>query len=394
MKVLVIGGSGFIGTRLIDALLERGHDVTNLDRAERAHPGVTFIEGDVRSAPGLTVASVGHDAIVNLAAEHRDDVHPLSRYTEVNVDGASAVVEAAEANGIDRIVFTSSVAVYGLDKVNPDETWKPEPFNEYGRTKLAAEEIFSAWAEADAGRSLAIIRPSVVFGEGNRGNVHTLAAQVASGRFLQVGKGDNRKSMSYVGNIVEFLADRLSAAPGIHLTNFADKPDLSTRELVALLRETLGRTSGSRIVLPLPVGIFAGHVFDLAGKITRRTFPISAIRMRKFAAETTVSTERLAATGFTPRYSLKESLVRTLAVEFPHLASATHPVVSRVDLGGAPVPPEVAGAEVAAPEVPAPAAADAAPAMADVAAAAPAEVVAPAPAAADDIADGPHVKRD
>ena len=325
MKVLVIGGSGFIGSRLLESLVERGHDVTNFDRAAKPGSTVPFVKGDVRSVAELTAAAAGHDAIVNLAAEHRDDVQPLSRYTEVNVDGASAVVEAAVANGVSRIVFTSSVAIYGLDKVNPAEDWEPEPFNEYGRTKLLAEGIFSEWAAAEPSRSLAIIRPSVVFGEGNRGNVHTLAAQVASGRFLQVGKGDNKKSMSYVGNIVEFLADRLGAPAGVSVTNFADKPDLSTKELVGLLRETLGRTQGGNITVPLPVGVLAGHAFDLVGKVTRRQFPISAIRMRKFAAETTVSTERLAATGFVPRYSLKESLVRTLAAEFPQLASATLP---------------------------------------------------------------------
>jgi len=325
MKVLVIGGSGFIGSRLLESLVERGHDVTNFDRAAKVGSTVPFVEGDVRSVAELAVAAAGHDAIVNLAAEHRDDVQPLSRYTEVNVDGATAVIDAAVANGINRIVFTSSVAIYGLDKVNPAEDWEPEPFNEYGRTKLLAEGIFSEWAAADPTRSLAIIRPSVVFGEGNRGNVHTLAAQVASGRFLQVGKGDNKKSMSYVGNIVEFLADRLSAPAGISITNFADKPDLSTKELVGLLRETLGRTQGGNITVPLPVGVLAGHAFDFIGLVTRRKFPISAIRMRKFAAETTVSTERLAATGFVPRYSLKESLVRTLAAEFPQLAAATLP---------------------------------------------------------------------
>jgi len=326
MKVLVIGGSGFIGSRLLDVLVERGHEVTNFDRAIHSESSVPCVEGDVRSVPELTAASAGHDAIINLAAEHRDDVQPLSRYTEVNVDGAAAIVEAAIANDITRIVFTSSVAVYGLDKVNPAEDWEPEPFNEYGRTKLLAEGVFGAWASGDASRSLAIIRPSVVFGEGNRGNVHTLAAQVASGRFLQVGKGDNKKSMSYVGNIVEFLADRLAAPAGVSVTNFADKPDLSTKELVGLLRETLGRTQGGNISIPLPIGVLAGHTFDALGKLTRRTFPISAIRMRKFAAETTVSTERLAQTGFVPRYSLKESLVRTLAAEFPQLASQTHPV--------------------------------------------------------------------
>ena len=317
MKVVVIGGSGFIGSRLLEALVERGHEVVNVDRAAPAKGVAPFVEGDVRSVEQLTSATAGADAIVNLAAEHRDDVQPLSRYTEVNVGGAEAVVAAAEANGIDRIVFTSSVAIYGLDKVNPAEDWEPEPFNEYGRTKLLAEGVFSEWARRDAKRSLAVIRPSVVFGEGNRGNVHTLAAQVASGRFIQVGKGENKKSMSYVGNIVEFLADRLSAPSGISITNFADKPDLSTKELVSLLRTTLGRTAGSSITLPLPLGVLAGHTFDVVGRITRRNFPISAIRMRKFAAETTVSTERLAATGFVPRYSLEESLVRTLAAEFP-----------------------------------------------------------------------------
>ena len=321
MRVLVIGGSGFIGSRLLEVLAERGHEATNFDRVPKEGSPFSFVRGDVTSVEQLTAASAGFDAIVNLAAEHRDDVQPLSLYTEVNVGGAEAVVAAATANGISRILFTSSVAIYGLDKVNPDETWAPDPFNEYGRTKLLAEQVFSRWAAEDAGRSVAIVRPSVVFGEGNRGNVHTLAAQVASGRFIQVGKGTNRKSMSYVGNIVEFLGDQLDAPAGVSITNFADKPDLSTQELVSLLRETLGKSRGANISLPLPIGVLAGHAFDLLGAVTRRKFAISAIRMRKFAAETTVSTDRLAATGFEPRFSLKESLQRTLAAEFPQLAT-------------------------------------------------------------------------
>ena len=321
MKVLVVGGSGFIGTRLIAVLLERGHTVTNFDCVQPPTDHAAFVEGDVRNVKQLTSAAAGHDAIVNLAAAHRDDVQPVSLYTEINVDGARSVCEAATTAGISRVVFTSSVAIYGLDKVNPTEEFEPDPFNEYGRTKLQAEEVFTRWAADDDSRSLSIVRPSVVFGEGNRGNVHTLAAQVASGRFIQVGSGSNRKSMSYVGNIVEFLANCLENPAGVRITNFADKPDLSTAELVALLRETLGRTRGSSVKLPLAVGVFAGHCFDALGKITRRQFAISAIRMRKFAAETTVGTDRLEATGYTPRYTLKESLTRTLAAEFPELAA-------------------------------------------------------------------------
>lgn len=317
LKVLVLGGSGFIGTRLIETLLERGHSVTNFDRTlSQKYPELT-IQGDVRSVEEITNAGSGHDAIINLAAEHRDDVLPLSLYEEVNVGGARALAEAATRSGIDRIVFTSTVAVYGLDKNDAAEESVPEPFNEYGRTKLAAEHILKDWVREKEGRSLVIVRPSVVFGEGNRGNVYTLARQVASGRFVMVGKGENRKSMSYVGNIVEFLADRLDASAGVDTLNFADKPDLSTAELIGILRSTMNMTRGSGIRLPFALGLAGGYAFDLAARVTRRSFPISAIRLRKFAADTTVNTDRLAASGYRPRYSLEEALQRTLAAEFP-----------------------------------------------------------------------------
>jgi len=317
MKILVVGGSGFIGTRLLETLHEQGHEFTNFDRHISACFPDQSITGDVRSAEELTAASVGHDAIINLAAEHRDDVSPLSLYTEVNVGGAHALVVAAEANGIQRIVFTSTVAIYGLDKNNAAEDSVPEPFNEYGRSKLAAEGVFSAWANEDAARSLAIIRPSVIFGEGNRGNVYNLAKQVSSGRFLMVGTGENKKSMAYVGNIVGYIASRLEAPCGIEIRNFADKPDLSTNELISILRDEMNVHAASGLRLPLGLGIAAGYVLDVAAKITRRTFPISAVRIRKFAADTTVNTDRLRDSGYTAAYSLHEALRRTLASEFP-----------------------------------------------------------------------------
>ena len=314
MKALVIGGSGFIGSRLIPALADRGHEVKNFDRVES--PLVTTTLGEVTDTDALAGAAAGHDIIINLAAAHRDDVRPVSLYDTVNVDGARSVVAAAERASIDRILFTSTVAVYGLDKDDAAEHLTPEPFNDYGRTKLEAEAVYQDWASKDAARALMIVRPCVVFGEGNRGNVYNLARQVASGRFIMVGSGENKKSMSYVGNIAEFLADTISGAPGIRTMNYADKPDLSTRELIDVIQQTVG-IRRSRLRLPIAVGFAAGYVFDLAARVTRRTFPISAIRIRKFVSDTTVNTDRLEATGYTPRYSLAESIRRTIEAEFP-----------------------------------------------------------------------------
>lgn len=315
-RVLVIGGSGFIGTRLLDVLLAAGREAANLDLAPSSRHAALTTLGDVRDLAAVTAAGAGKDVIVHLAAEHRDDVRPASRYESVNVDGARMVAAAAVANGIDRIVFTSTVAVYGLDQPDPDESAPPAPFNDYGRTKLQAEQVLRAWAEQDCRRSLVVVRPAVVFGEGNRGNVYNLARQVASGRFLFVGDGSNRKSMGYVGNLAAYLADSVTAGPGTQVVNYADKPDLTTRQIVELIHATLGSARRSSRTVPLPVGLAAGRAFDGLSRVTGRSFPVSSVRIRKFSAQTTIDTSRLQASGFDAEVTVPEALRRTLLAEF------------------------------------------------------------------------------
>lgn len=315
-RILVIGGSGFIGTRLLDVLLAAGHQVANLDVAPSPRHAALTTLGDVRDLVAVSAAGAGRDVIVNLAAEHRDDVRPVSLYDSVNVDGARVVAEAAVANGIDRIVFTSTVAVYGLGQPDPDESAPPAPFNDYGRTKLQAEQVFRAWADQDSHRSLVVVRPAVVFGEGNRGNVYNLARQVASGRFLFVGDGSNRKSMGYVGNLAAYLATTVTAGPGTHLINYADKPDLTTRQIVELIHATLGNARRSSRTVPLPVGLAAGRAFDRLSRVTGRSFPVSSVRIQKFSAQTTIDTSRLQASGFDAEVTVPEALRRTLLAEF------------------------------------------------------------------------------
>lgn len=113
--------------------------------------------------------------------------------------GAAEVCVAARKAGVRTIVFTSSVAVYGFHPYPVDENGPFAPFNPYGQTKLDAETVYRAWAAEDPTRTVIIVRPTVVFGEGNRGHVYNLMRQVMSGRFLMVGSGLNAKSMAYAG---------------------------------------------------------------------------------------------------------------------------------------------------------------------------------------------------
>ena len=317
MRILITGGSGFIGTRLVAELCRLGYNVTIFDKApSHAFPELV-IRGDVRNQDQLTDALQHHNAVFHLAAEHRDDVTPLSLYDEVNIGGAENLTRAMDQTGCKRIIFTSSVAVYPLNAGNPTEEHETRPFNHYGHSKLGAENVFKKWFNKCTDRRLSIVRPCVVFGERNRGNVYNLLHQISRGRFIMVGSGRNYKSMAYVGNIVPFLVSRLDAEPGLHVLNYADKPDLCTEEIVSIANKAFGRNGlASHIKIPYSLGLLGGQFFDALSGFTGRKYALSKIRIEKFCADTTVSADRIEQIGFQRPYRLTEGITRMIESEF------------------------------------------------------------------------------
>ena len=315
MKILITGGAGFIGARLARALASAGHEVTIYDKAAPPSGSPPSLLADVRDLDALTAAAKGMDVIYNLAAEHRDDVRPLSLYDEVNVGGARNLAIAAERAGVSTLIFTSSVAVYGdCDRPMNEET--PHRYiNDYGRTKSLAEAEHLKWAAAGAGRRLVILRPSVVFGPGNRGNVYNLLKQIASGHFLMVGSGRNRKSMAFVDNVVALLVRLPEQADGVQIYNYADKPDFDMNGLVSLIRTQLGKGEGVGPRLPLWLARIAGRAADLVSRVTGKSLPVSAVRIAKFVANTEVDAGRVEKTGFRPPFPLRDALMQTLAAD-------------------------------------------------------------------------------
>ena len=315
-KVVIIGGSGFIGTNLCQRLFERDipFEIVDLKISSR-FPDRTIV-CDIRNRDALRSAING-DVVVHLAAVHRDDVADPRDYETTNVAGTRNISQVCAEKGISRIVFTSTVAVYGFAPAGTSENGPINPFNEYGRTKWRAEEELETWHKADPkDRSLLVVRPTVVFGEGNRGNVYNLLNQIASGRFLMIGNGTNRKSMAYVGNIAAFLDVCIHSARHRGTFNYVDTPDIDMNALVRLVRGKLhGKPKvGPRI--PRLLGLAIGLQFDFLARITGRRFPISAIRVRKFTAESSFSSAKRDMDGFEPPYSLQKGLERVLQAEF------------------------------------------------------------------------------
>jgi nucleoside-diphosphate-sugar epimerase len=321
MKVLVTGGSGFIGSRLVRRLLADGHDVRILDRELNSDFEQITVQGDVADPDAVSRALAEVDLVYHLAAEYRDDVRPIERYYHTNVEGTRVLCEGLSKFNIRSLVFTSSVAVYGFNMRDLGEDSPREPKNHYGVSKSRGEDLVEAWRRADPGRLAMVMRPCVVFGPGNRGNVYTLLRQILSHRFVMIGDGRNRKSMAYVENVVEALV-YLSQLQQSVLVNYADKPDFNMADLLAAVRGITG-TSIPRLRLPQWLGTIAGTATDGLSRMSGRQFPITRERITKFCATSTVSVDRLRALGFVPSRTLQEGLEVTIRSEFMNESPAS-----------------------------------------------------------------------
>ena len=315
MRILITGGTGFIGSHVARTLRARGHKCVLLDLVAPSSPDPDFIHGDIRNPEAVSSAIGGCEAVLHLAAAHHDYGISDATFSSVNVIGTRIVAAAAAAAGIGRICFTSTAAVYGGVQELRNEFARPTPTTAYGRTKLEAEQLLSAWAAAHPERDLLVIRPTAVFGPGNFANMYTLIRQIDRGRFAMVGRMDNYKSLAYVENLAEALSERwpIPTRPGIRLVNYADTPDLTSHEIAEAVYRGLGKLP-PRWSIPMRLARLTALPFDIVTALSGKDFGISGARLQKFAAaETRLGPGALAAEGYQPIHSLTDGIQRMVS---------------------------------------------------------------------------------
>lgn len=312
----IIGGSGFIGTSIVSKIINnKDYSISIIDKNISANYPHLSVICDIRNIDELQNKLRENAIVIHLAAEHSDNISRINDYYEVNVSGTKNICNVAKTKNISQIIFTSSVAVYGNNnsKTACNESSETKPTNHYGKSKLQAEKCLEEWLVQNKKYKLSIIRPTVVFGINNRGNLYNLLHQIYTRKFVMIGDGNNIKSIAYVENISLFIISLINSKERFKILNYVDKPDLTMNELIKKSMQIMGREPKIKYRIPLFLGIIVGWIYDLAGFILKRKFSISAIRIKKFTSNSIFSTVY---PSEKKEFTLDQALAKTIKNEF------------------------------------------------------------------------------
>jgi len=311
MKTAVIfGGCGFFGTHVARGL-NAEPDVSRIVLADIRPPRekldkVEYVKVDVREPIVLDVS--GDVEIYNFAAVHTTPGHEDWEYYWTNVRGAIEVCRFATAIGARRVIFTSTMGIYGPQEEQVDERTVPQPVSAYGKSKLLAEKIHEDWQAVDPTRRLVTMRPSVTFGDGEHGNFERLAALLRKGRFVYPARKDTIKSCAPVYDLYECIKFMAGFDEPVIRFLYAYPERTTTETINRAFHEAAGFREPT-IVIPEGAITLAALGFEVLGKVGIKT-SINRARVRKLIQSTNLYPNELVSRGWTFRTSLVEALRR------------------------------------------------------------------------------------
>jgi len=307
--VLVTGATGFVGHFLCSRLLAEGFTVRGTVLASESPdtllPGVDPVVVDpLGPDTPWSHALSGVDAVIHLAARVHimDDpsADPLTEFRKVNKEGTEQLAREAVRSGVKRLVFISTVKVNGEESGVPYTEESPaRPSDPYGISKWEAEQSLRR-IESDNGLEVVVVRPTLVYGPGVKANFLNMMKVVSRGLPLPLASIRNRRSLVYVGNLVDALAAcaQNPAAAG-HTFLISDGEDVSTPQLVTGTAHALGVSAR---LMPFPPALMR-----LAGRVTGKSAAVD----RLLGSLTVDSSKIRRELGWVPPFTMKQGLEKT-----------------------------------------------------------------------------------
>lgn len=321
MRLLVTGGTGFIGSHLAEEGWRRGAEVTVLGLTdlpeERANVerlralGVKIVPGSITDPEPCQVAVRGATHVFHLAVAMREGAREDEYFESVNLEGTRRLLEASAQAGVQRFVYCSTIGIYGHRTQGITREDSPlAPGNVYERTKVAAEALVREFG-ARSGPPFVILRPADVYGPRDR-RLLKLFKGVARGRFPLFGSGSGRRHMVYVDDVVSAFFQACGRDQALGEAAIVAGPRACTlRELIALVQEATGsRRYGVR--LPLKPMLVAAAVVEDVSKKLKVDPPIYRRRMDFFWSDSEFDTSRARRVlDWAPSIDLPEGVRRT-----------------------------------------------------------------------------------
>lgn len=305
---LVTGASGVIGQILVRHLLKRGYIVRALLRPtslpDNLPPSVAIIQGDITNVGALRNAVGTSHVVFHLAAKLHakpTDNISVSEYEKVNLEGTRCLVEAARLASVRRLVFFSTINVYGPTQPGQifDEDSPLQPESPYARTKRDAEVIVLA------GLPAVVLRLAAVYGPGMKGNYLRLLQSLRARRFIMVGDGDNRRTLVHVNDVCQaaFLAAEHPGASG-QIYNVTDGDIHTLRDIIEAISQALGKAPPRFRISP-GVANLAARLLEAGFAVFGNSAPPFRTMVEKIREDVAVSGAKLRRQlGYHPEYSL------------------------------------------------------------------------------------------
>ena len=319
---LVTGATGAVGPRIVGALAADGYHVRILARAQPASSifdcPVEVVIGDVTDADAVARAVHGVDVVMHLAARlhiNNPSAALADEYHRVNVQGTRNVVDAALVAAVRRVIYFSTISVYG-DSANGilfTEQSATRAENLYARSKRDAEAIvLAARRPCDEAPLGVVLRLAAVYGPRMRGNYRSLVEWMQRGLFVPIGCGSNRRTLVHEDDVAAaaLLAAQHDAAGG-RIFNVTDGSVHTLREILQAIADPLGRKA-PRYHIPLRVARPAARTADFILMRARRR-PMARHAIDKLVEDVAVSGERICSElSFQPRVDLATGWRRTI----------------------------------------------------------------------------------
>jgi nucleoside-diphosphate-sugar epimerase len=310
-RIIIFGGSGFVGSYLTKYFLKNNIAKiilkVDISAPERIVNGVDFIKVDIRNPIDPKIINDDFDAIINLAAVHKSPGHPRQEYFETNILGAKNICVLAEQKGISRIVFTSSISVYGPDEAEKTEDSLTMPSIPYGISKLAAEYIHREWQLKAPERKLAIIRPAVIFGKGEKGNFTRIASALKKGIFVYPGRKDTIKACVYVKDVCRLIMQLMTTDQDYCCYNLCYPEKTTIEDVCKAFHKALGFKL-PRLKLPECIINAGASILKNVNTPFVRGLGLDPARIAKLVNSTNISSKKLMDSGFVFNYDLVSAI--------------------------------------------------------------------------------------